>query len=102
MTSNFEVIKQMRESIIFEGLDFDSYLEINGMPFYRNHMKKLWKRACGLIEEDQWRMFLCNKMSNALGEFRKTINQLYEEGISETDIASTFGVDIHAVTSMLW
>ena len=102
MKSNFDVIKDMREYIIFEGLDFDSYLETNGSPFYRNHMKKLWKRAKGLIEEDRWQEFLCNKMTEALGNFRKSINQLYEEGVSETDIASTYGIDIRTVTSMLW
>lgn len=102
MTSNFEVIKDMREWIIFEGYDFDYYLGMNGSPFNRNHMKKLWKKARDLAEEDQWQGFLCNKMTQALGEFRNAINRLYEEGVSETDIASTYNIDIRTVTSMLW
>ncbi len=101
MNSNFDVVKQMRETILFEDMDFETYLETYESPFERNHMKKLWKRANEVLSDENWRTYLCNKMSVALNSFSKAINDLYEEGYSEDEIAS-FGIDIRTVTSFLW
>ena len=101
MYSNFDVVKQMRETILFEDMDFETYLESYESPFERNHMKKLWKRANSLLNDEEWKVYLCNRMANALGMFSKAINDLYEEGYSEDEIAS-FGIDVRTVTSFLW
>ena len=99
--TNFEMIKQMREGIIYEGTNFKDFFDNQNTSFSRTKMKRLWKKANEVAGKDEWEKFLCNKMATALGQFSHAINELYEEGICETDISSRFGIDIRTVTSIL-
>lgn len=99
--TNFEMIKQMRESIIYEGMGFQEFFDNQATDFSRTKMKRLWRKACEVSGKDEWERFLCNKVTTALGQFSHAINELYEEGICETDISSRFSIDIRTVTSIL-
>lgn len=104
MASNFMMVKRMRYAIN-DGVSFQEFYK----DFYKNkslrkpkdEMMKLWTKACSVSEENKWKAYLGSILTMNIRDMVKTINELYEEGVSETTLSTLTGIDVKSIASFL-
>lgn len=98
----FETIKWMRESVIYEKMNFNDFLEIyDGGDKDRKHLGKLWSKALELVPEEKWKKRLRERFLSKALEFQDAINDWFEDGACITDMASEIGVDSKLLSALL-
>lgn len=99
--NNFEIIKELRNNIIFDKMDFQEALEIYKDNYDRKKFGKLWCKACSLVKEESWKNYLGRMMVSSLNEFSSIIGSYYEEGFDEKTISEKLNMPVQFVVSML-
>ncbi len=98
----FETIKEMRDAIIYDKVTFQQFWSNYDGELDRKTIGRLWAKACHLINENNWKNYLCQRAANALKSFQDSLDNLYEEGECETDISTRLHLDVRTVCSLLW
>lgn len=99
--SDYELMKEMRLAMVNGETDFNNYIQDYNGCLSRKELGKLWYDASTLKKDDNWKRFLCRRMSEALNEFSDKLNELLEEGESEVEIASMLGMDVKTVKQIM-
>lgn len=100
MASNFEMVKRMRWNIN-DGTTFEEFFENQETEIPKGTLKNLWKKAKRVSGDEEWQEYLSNKLTVALTDMARAINELYEEGFSEATLSSLTGIDVKSIASFL-
>ena len=99
--NDFEVVKQMRDAIVYDGTEFWDFVEDYHGDFGIKRLGVCWNKACHMVDEKNWNAYLIQHIGVALKDFSNSLSYLYEEGVDESEIASRFGIDIGVVNGIL-
>lgn len=100
MASNFDMVKRMRWGIN-DGVTFEEFYEDQNTEIPKGTLKRLWKKARKVSGDEEWQEYLSNKLTVALTDMARAINELYEEGVSETTLSTLTGIDVKSIASFL-
>lgn len=100
MASNFDLVKRMRYSIN-DGLTFGEFYENQDTERSKAALHRLWTKAREVSGDEEWQEYLSNKLTVALTDMARAINELYEEGVSETRLSTLTGIDVKSIASFL-
>ena len=99
--NNFEIIKELRDNIVFDKMDFQEALDIYSDRYDRKEFGRLWCKACSLVKEETWQNYLARMMLSSLKEFSSIIGTCFEEGFDEKTISEKLNMPVQFVVSML-
>ena len=99
--TDFEIIREMRNSVVYDKMDFRDFLYNYTGDLGEKRLGALWCKALKVVKEDKWKAYLLNHVATTMIDLSNRINDLYSEGLSESEISTMCGINLPMVKEML-